>query len=215
VTDADIAAERCILERLTSLLPGIPVISEEWFASGPALAHDGRQPFVLVDPLDGTKEFLARNGEFKINLAVIAGGRPLAGAIHAPASQRVWYAGEQAYTADAAPDSPVRGFALVSRSHRDAKTDHFLDELPIGERRVLGSSLKFCEIAEGAADLYPRLGPTMDWDVAAGDAILTATGGRIETPHGARLLYGKAAVGYRNEGFVAWGAVRSGRPHMI
>jgi len=209
-----------ILEQLASLLPRIPALSEEKAASGQIPQIGDR--FVVIDPLDGTKEFLDRNGEFTINIAVIERGKPVAGAVYAPTLQRLWFAGTAAYAAEAAPGAAVEHFvhqrtirtrqppeeglvALVSRSHMDPSTEHFLTRLPVIECRALGSSLKFCAIAEGAADLYPRLAPTMEWDTAAGHAIVAAAGGRVETVHGTALLYGKKDLGFRNEGFVAWG----------
>lgn len=223
LTAADLAAEEVIAAGLARDFPGIPVISEE---AAPAAAGLGAQgeTFLLVDPLDGTKEFLSRNGEFTVNIAIVAGGRPRAGVVYAPALGRLWLGAAgagaevaevppQAGTLGGAPRRPIRVrprpatglVAVASRSHLDQETQAFLATLPIADRRFRGSSLKFCLIAEGEADVYPRFGPTMEWDTAAGHAVLEAAGGRVTTPEGAPLLYGKAAAGYRNGAFIAWG----------
>ena len=183
--------------------------------------------FFLVDPLDGTREFLARNGEFTINVALIEGCAPVAGAVYAPASGRLWFAGEAAFFCEALvgddlPDetlwrrlrtrsAPPRWVALASRSHGDPETEAFLAQLPIGECRTAGSSLKFCVIAEGGADVYPRFAPTMEWDTAAGDAVLRAAGGVVLDASGEPLAYGKVGAGLRNGGFVAWGDANAAR----
>ena len=169
------------------------------------------EPFVLVDPLDGTREFIAKRDEFTINIAVIAKGRPIAGAVYAPALGQLWYSGAESFRLDVAPGSdigqedqahpikvrsPPSGgyFAVVSRSHSDPATEAFLARLSLLDRRPMGSSLKFCRIAEGSADLYVRLGPTHEWDTAAGDAILSAAGGQVVDRSGTRLRYGKTEV---------------------
>ena len=220
VCDADERAEVMILKGLSERLPRIPVVAEE-------AASRGEKPlcgraFILVDPVDGTREFLSRNGEFTINIGLILDGIPRAGAVYAPALERLWVAGEHAYTCHVAPgaplppaserrpikvrDIPAGGLtALASRSHADEKTQAFLANLPIAECRSAGSSLKFCIVAEGEADVYPRFGPTMEWDTAAGDAILRAAGGRVLDEDGVALKYGKADAQYRNGAFVAWG----------
>jgi len=219
VTLADERAEEFLLEGLARLLPGVPVIAEESVAKGVVPAHGAA--FLLVDPLDGTREFIARSGEFTVNVALIDNGAPVAGAIGAPALSRLWRGGGTAFTASAprgfpvAPDvwrpiavrkRPAEGLrALASRSHGDPETERFLAGLPIAERIAAGSSLKFCRLAEGVADVYPRFGPTMEWDIAAGDAVLTAAGGAVTTPDGARMLYGKRQEDYRSGPFVAWG----------
>ena len=174
-----------------------------------------------MDPLDGTREFLAGNGEFTINVALIESGAPIAGAVYAPAIGRLWVGGDTAFACEARlgaelPDegsrrriqtrrAPASLVALVSRSHLDPKSDSFLKGLPIGETRFAGSSLKFCLIAEGLGDVYPRFAPTMEWDTAAGDAVLRAAGGAVLDPSGRPLLYGKAESGLRNGPFIAWG----------
>jgi len=219
VTAADERAEAIIRQRLRLLAAPIPIVAEEATAAGEAIEIGER--FVLVDPLDGTREFVARNGEFTINVALVAGGAPIAGAVYAPALERLWFGGEAAFACPApvgadlppaaawralrvrsAPESLV---ALASRSHGDPATEAFLRRLPIRERRSAGSSLKFCVIAEGEGDVYPRFAPTMEWDTAAGDAVLRAAGGVVLAAEGGPLLYGKVATGLRNGGFVAWG----------
>ncbi len=211
VTDADEQAEAIILARLQALFPDIPVVAEESAARGECPAIGGR--FILVDPLDGTKEFINRNGEFTVNIALIEDGRPVAGVVYAPAIDAL-FAG-----ADAVAWREVGGVrsnirvrtppeagltALCSRSHPDPKSDAFLAALPIAERIEAGSSLKLCRIAEGVADIYPRFGPTMEWDIAAGHAVLAAAGGSVLKPDGATMPYGKTETGFRNEAFVAW-----------
>ena len=222
VTDADLAAERLILERLADAFPEIPVIAEERVSAGHVPELGTR--FFMVDPLDGTREFIAGRHEFTINIAMIENGRPLAGAIYAPLLKRVWFGGDASYTLavapgaefDAAearrmrvrPPAPAGLVALVSRSHNDPDTEAYLTRLPVAERRYLGSSLKFCWIAEGSADVYARLGETREWDTAAGHAILAAAGGAVSTPDGAPLLYGDANGGFRRLAFVAVGGFR-------
>lgn len=220
VCDADERAEAIILAGLAVRVPGIPVIAEEAASRGEK-PRCGRA-FILVDPVDGTREFLHRNGEFTINIALILDGVPRAGAVYAPAISQLWMAGTRAYACHVEPGAPLpriadrrviavranpqKGLtALASRSHADAETEVFLASLPIAERRSAGSSLKFCTIAEGAADVYPRFGPTMEWDTAAGDAVLRAAGGAVLDEVGTALLYGKAQNQYRNGPFVAWG----------
>jgi 3'(2'),5'-bisphosphate nucleotidase len=221
VTAADERAEEIIRDRLLQWAPSIPMIGEEGVAAGAPLEVGAL--FFLVDPLDGTKEFIARNGEFTVNVALIASGAPIAGAVYAPASHRLWFAGDVAYfcetpAGEEIPDprqwrrlrtrpAPARLVALASRSHGDAQTETFLARLPIAERKSAGSSLKFCLIAEGGADVYPRFAPTMEWDTAAGDAVLRAAGGIVLDAAHAPLAYGKVATGLRNGGFVAWGDV--------
>jgi 3'(2'), 5'-bisphosphate nucleotidase len=220
VTEADERVEAYLLDALARDLPGVPIIAEEMASRGGTAAHGGA--FLLIDPIDGTREFVARRNEFTINLAMIVDGAPVAGAISAPAQGRVWFAGSESHTADAAPGgalppaqdwrrietrkAPAAGLtALVSRSHLDDDTIAFLARLPIAERMSIGSSLKFCAIAEGIADVYPRFGRTMEWDTAAGDAILRAAGGVVLDPSGASLRYDKSGDSYRNGAFVAWG----------
>ncbi|WP_246731416.1 3'(2'),5'-bisphosphate nucleotidase CysQ [Methylocapsa sp. S129] len=220
VTIADEKAEELILGLLRAGASTVPIIAEESMARGVQTAI-GRS-FILVDPLDGTREFIAGNGEFTINIALVRDEVPIAGAVYAPALTRLWFGGERAFVCEAAVGAPLpeKSFwrpiqtrpaparaliALASRSHCDPATEAFLAKLPIGERRSAGSSLKFCALAEGAADVYPRFAPTMEWDTAAGDAVLRAAGGVVLAVEGGALLYGKKASGLRNGGFVAWG----------
>jgi 3'(2'), 5'-bisphosphate nucleotidase len=213
VTAADKIAEGIILDGLRYLLPGVPVLSEE--SAAPAAL--GRS-FVLVDPLDGTREFLAGRDEYTVNIALVQDGRPTAGIIAAPACGFIWRgiagqgaeriamdrAGLIAGTAVAIrtrpmPENPV---ATVSRSHLDLASENFLSRWQNVTRISCGSALKFCWLAEGSADIYPRLAPTSEWDIAAGHAILAAAGGALTTPRGGSVVYGKA--GSRVPGFIAW-----------
>jgi 3'(2'),5'-bisphosphate nucleotidase len=219
VCDADLAAEHLLLEGLRARLPSIPVISEEAASRGeiPAIG----ETFILVDPLDGTREFLSANGEFTVNIALIERGIPVVGAVYAPAVARLWLgAGADAWCCDVAPGAtlpPVAErtamhgripsgqlVALVSRSHQDPTTEEFLARMTVGGRKMAGSSLKFCLLAQGDADIYPRCSPTMQWDVAAGDAVLRAAGGLVVDAFGRPFRYGPGADGYRNGPFVAW-----------
>ncbi len=229
VSEADEAAEAVILAGLASEAPDVPVLAEEAAARGVKPALDGR--FILVDPLDGTKEFIGGNGDFTVNVALVEDGWPTVGAVYAPARRRLWWTdGLRAEVADVAPGerladardrrpilcraAPADGYvALASRSHGDAATEAFLERLPIRTRRGAGSSLKFCAVAEGEADVYPRFGPTMEWDTAAGHAVLRAAGGTVLTLDGGPLRYGKAASDYRNGGFVAWGDPGAAEAH--
>jgi 3'(2'), 5'-bisphosphate nucleotidase len=222
VTLADHLAEAIIVERLAALAPDIAVVAEEAAAAG-VTPVVGRR-FFLVDPLDGTREFIARNGEFTINIGLVEDGRPIAGAVYAPAVEKIWFGGRRAFMARAetgarlaAPEdwrglktraAPERLTALASRSHCDPDTESFLARLGVAERVSAGSSIKFCVVAEGQADVYPRFAPTMEWDTAAGDAVLRAAGGAVLQLDGAPLVYGKAAQAFRNGGFVCWGDPR-------
>jgi 3'(2'), 5'-bisphosphate nucleotidase len=219
VSVADEAANAVILEGLSRLLPGVPVVSEEAHTTPSALPAG----FILVDPLDGTREFLAGRDEFTVNVGVIVNGSPKIGIIAAPALGLVWRgvvgrgaerlrlaAGAASHQAlERSPihtrRRPARGFAVVvSRSHFDARTDAFLNRLPVTDRTPCGSSLKFARIAEGSADLYGRLAQTCEWDVAAGHAILAAAGGVVTTPDGAELAYGRTSD-FHISAFIAWG----------
>jgi 3'(2'),5'-bisphosphate nucleotidase len=222
VCEADDLAERVILDALSVRLPQWRVIAEESASRG-VIPVCGRG-FLLVDPLDGTKEFLGRNGEFTVNIALIVDHTPRAGAVYAPALEKLWFGGERAYACDAKPGAPLPApayrrelhvrpvpahgiVALTSRSHLENETEALLSAHDVVERRAIGSSLKFCLIAEGLGDLYPRFGPTMEWDVAAGEAVLRAAGGQVLSPEGEPLIYGKKPEGYRNGPFVAWGGI--------
>ncbi len=215
VTAADEEAEEYILRHLGEAAPGIPVIAEESAAAG-RLPDIGSGPFFLVDPLDGTREFIGRNGEFTVNIALVERGVPVAGVVFAPAIGRLFW-GSEAGAFEMAPgnvETPIRTRtpapsalkAVASRSHRDADTDRFLQRHGVKDIVSAGSSLKFCVLAAGEADLYPRMAPTMEWDTAAGHAVLLAAGGRVtlddeHTP----LAYGKSGDGFRNPNFIAWG----------
>ncbi|WP_433740642.1 3'(2'),5'-bisphosphate nucleotidase CysQ [Pseudomonas putida] len=203
VTEADERAEALILQALAVRTPQIPVISEEAAAAG-QVPEVGRR-FWLVDPLDGTKEFINRNGEFTVNIALIDKGEPVLGVVLAPALDRL-FAGargcgafiEQASKRQAIECRTVsqEGLDVVaSRSHGDAEAlDKFLDGRRVRSLKSAGSSLKICLVAAGEADLYPRLGRTMEWDIAAGHAVLAAAGGQILTLAGEALVYGKAGL---------------------
>lgn len=217
VTAADIAAETVIEEGLAHFAPDIPLVAEE-------AASEGRIPdisggrFWLVDPLDGTREFISRNGEFTVNIALIENGRPVLGIIHAPALG-LTYTGAASLgatfrkTGEATPrritvrPASVEGVTIVaSRRHGDPEAiDRLLRGHPVSDRKTTGSSLKFCLVASGDADVYPRFGRTMEWDTAAGQAVLEAAGGRVTDAHGTPLTYGKA--GFENPPFIAWGGL--------
>jgi 3'(2'), 5'-bisphosphate nucleotidase len=221
VTAADHAAEAVILEGLARVLPGMAVVSEE--AAATALPADLPGSFVLVDPLDGTRELLAGRDEFTVNIGIVAGGRPRLGIVATPAQGIVWRgiegrgaerlqlpAGAPAAaaqrTAIRARPCPRSGLvAAVSRSHLDPQTEALLARLPVAERFARGSAVKFCQLAEGTADIYPRLSPTCEWDVAAGHAVLVAAGGTVTAPDGAPLSYGRISEKFRVAAFVAWG----------
>jgi len=212
VTQADEHAEKVILRHLAELTPHIPVISEEQVAKG-RIPTFGTM-FWLVDPLDGTKEFIQRNGEFTVNIALVSAGRPTLGVVLAPALKRLFAGaeGEGARVEDASGQRPIvcrsvppEGMTVVaSRSHGDARSlDGFLAGRKVATQINAGSSLKFCLVAAGEADLYPRLGRTMEWDTAAGHAVLRAAGGQVTTLEGKDLRYGKP--GLYNPHFVASG----------
>jgi 3'(2'), 5'-bisphosphate nucleotidase len=213
VTEADLAAERIIVAMLEAAYPAIPVISEE------RVEAEGLPPaaprFWAVDPLDGTREFIAKNGEFAVCIALVEDGRPVLGVVHGPAKGLTYAAcGPGTATRRRAGGSaePINarrpaadGLVVVhSRSHENSRRlAEFLTGLPVKERVKCGSALKFGVLAAGEADLYPRFGTTMEWDTAAGQAILEAAGGHVETRDGAVLGYGKP--GLKNDGFLAWG----------
>jgi 3'(2'), 5'-bisphosphate nucleotidase len=222
VTDADDAAEAVILAGLRKLTPGTPVVAEELAARGEA-PEIGDGPFWLVDPLDGTREFIERNGEFTVNIALIEHGRPVLGIVLAPALEVAWLgAPDGARRFDrlhpegkairARPVPKVSPLVLVSRNHREPSVDVWLKQQVAPETKTVGSSLKFCQIAEGAADFYPRFAAISEWDTAAGQAVLEAAGGAVlswdgpaDRPNiGAALHYGKPD--FRNLPFLARGA---------
>ena len=213
VTEADRAAEAVILAGLARLAPAIPVVAEEQ-AAAMGLPTDAARRFFLVDPLDGTREFLKRNGEFTVNIALIEDGRPTLGTVHLPALGLTYRGADgEAHAIDAAGRRAIRARAaspegltvLISRSHLDKEaTDAFMKTIAVKETVIAGSSLKFGRIAEGRGDLYVRLGRTMEWDTAAGHAVLEAAGGSVRTMDGASLGYGKP--GFENPHFLARGA---------
>ena len=217
VTEADQAAEAIIVAALRELTPNIPVVAEEEVAAG----HQpdvGPGPFWLVDPLDGTREFISRNGDFTVNIGLIRDGAPALGTIFVPAKEEIYTAAGPGRVSRRRGSGPVEAIsarvpasdglvAMVSRSHASAETDDFLAEFDIKERIDAGSSLKFCRLAEGAADLYPRLGRTMEWDTAAGHAILVCAGGSVSRLDGTPLRYGKS--GFENPHFLARGRTPS------
>lgn len=223
VTAADTRAEAVILEALAKVMPGVPVLAEESFSAG--FRPDIEREFLLVDPVDGTKEFINRNGEFTINIALISGRVPVAGCVYAPALKRIYLGGRAGLTGDAAPGSrlddatlaPLKArlmpeterVAVMSRSHADERTRAFALSQGAAAAVNAGSSLKFCLVAEGKADLYPRFGPTMEWDTGAGHAVLIAAGGSVTGPDGSPFLYGKTEQGYLNGSFVARGRLPS------
>ncbi len=211
VTDADEEAEKLILAELAKEFPGVPVVAEEEAAAG-RIAKVGSR-FFLVDPVDGTKEFVKRGGEFTVNIGEIVDGRPVAGVVFAPAIGRLFVGGEGdgafelhggEIRAIAARVPAADGLVAVSsRSHPDAKTAEYLGRLNIKGQTNAGSSLKFCLVAAGEADIYPRAGTTMEWDTAAGHAVLAAAGGGVTDWNGAPFVYGKP--GFENGPFIARG----------
>lgn len=213
LTAADLAAHRCIVEGLRALTPQLPVLSEE---SPPAAIAARRQwrTFWLVDPLDGTREFIKRNGEFTVNIALVDDGIARFGVIQQPVTGALWHGapGAGAFRRNGATDIAIRARIpaaaplriAASRSHRDGRTQAMLDALPGSEVVGCGSSLKFCRIAEGAIDLYPRFGPTSEWDTAAGQAIVEAAGGAVLDPRGRPLRYNQRDT-LLNGDFVALG----------
>lgn len=223
VTEADEKAEALILQALNRLAPEVPVLAEEAVAAGHIPEIGDR--FFLVDPLDGTKEFINKRGEFTVNIALIEHGRPVMGVVFAPALDRLFVADSvaSAWQAHAKPGSDVPPVserapmrirsvsggltAIASKSHRTPETDAFLENFDIAEIISAGSSLKFCLIAAGEADLYPRMGRTMEWDTGAGQAVVEAAGGRVLQEDGAPLLYGKTGRGYDNPHFIVYGDV--------
>ena len=223
VTEADLAADRIIAEGLARLAPQVPALSEERVDQAKP-PYDGS--FFLIDPLDGTKEFVAGRGEFTVNLALVTNGTPLLGIIGAPALGLIWRGlvgrgAERLTTTDTSVAElihtrtlPKRGdpwIVAVSRSHGDSRTEAFIAERPGAIRQALGSAVKFGRVAEGGADIYPRLAPTCEWDVAAGHAVVTAAGGRITDGQGADLQFGRGRQSFKGQQgfivpeFIAWG----------
>ncbi|WP_375592703.1 3'(2'),5'-bisphosphate nucleotidase CysQ [Algihabitans albus] len=222
VTEADEACEAFLLDALAKLTPDIPVVSEEAAAQDGLPDIDVDQAFWLVDPLDGTREFISRNGEFTVNVALIKEHRPVAGVVHAPAMAMTWCGGfddegrgHASFSETDRPPMPIEArpapdageTVVASRRHGSGEElEGFLAARKIAQRVTAGSSLKFCLLASGKADLYPRFGRTMEWDTAAGQAVLAAAGGRVETLDGQPLRYGKA--GFANPNFIAYGRTR-------
>jgi len=207
---ADTTSESLIVERLRHAFPKIPIISEERIQDDSA-----RNNFFLVDPVDGTAEFIGGGREYCINIALIEKGRPVASVIAAPALNRIWIAGETAYEADIATldwstistsiDQTDRLIALTSSRYGDEETEAYLATLPVTERRLISSAIKFGLIASGEADLYVRLGRTMEWDTAAGDHVLARAGGITLDSDGLPLTYGRRSQAYANGAFMALG----------
>ena len=202
LTAADKASHEVIVDGLQQAFPDIPILSEEG-ASVPYLERKGWTQFWLVDPLDGTKEFVKRNGEFTVNIALIREGAPVLGVVYVPAQDKMYcgVVGSGATRVDSngnikkihvrSPDMEQGLTVVMSRSHPSAELEAYLKGIKVAEALPVGSSLKLCVVAEGLADLYPRLGPTMEWDTAAGHAVVLAAGGQVETPEGEALKYNK------------------------
>lgn len=208
LTLADLAAHRVLAAGLLQLTPDIPVVSEEDAASQNLRQVSTR--FWLIDPLDGTKEFVARNGEFTVNVALIEHGQPVLGVVFAPALDLAYAGGKHlgAFCERDGVRAPIHVAAwgqvvrvVASKSHLNAETEQFIARLGAHELVQAGSSLKFCRVAEGSADVYPRLAPTCEWDTAAAQAVLEAAGGVVTNLQGAPLAYGKADV--LNPSFIA------------
>jgi 3'(2'), 5'-bisphosphate nucleotidase len=214
LTEADRASHACIVAALRALTPDTPILSEE-SATTPWSERSGWSEYWLVDPLDGTKEFIKRNGEFTVNIALISGHEAVLGVVHVPADQRCFFgyrdggAFEQPHDGKAAPisvtaraESPVR--VVGSRSHRGASLDAYLEKLGDYVMVPMGSSLKLCLVANGSADIYPRLGPTSEWDTAAAQAVVEAAGGRVTQLDGRPLQY-NAKADILNPHFLVFG----------
>jgi 3'(2'), 5'-bisphosphate nucleotidase len=209
VTICDRAAEQIILRALADCAAGIPIIAEEEVAAGRIPAHG--DTYFLVDPLDGTKEFIRGGDDYTVNIGLIVGGQPRLGVVHQPAIDKLWagIVGDGAFVEEGGERRSIhtRGLgdtraAIASKSHYNQATDDYLAEaIGLCEHVSVGSSLKFCVVAEGGADIYPRLSPTSEWDTAAGHAVLLAAGGRVDGLDGLPLAYGKAA--FLNRGFCA------------
>ncbi len=228
VTAADLEAEQVILSALAEIAPDVQVISEEAASAGDVANAADR--FFLVDPLDGTKEFINKNSDFTVNIGLIQDGFPVFGLIYAPAHAEFYatLSPDEVVRAPLDPSAATPAFndleieeittrtpangsltAVTSRSHLDPATERFLVDHNISQTRAAGSSIKFCLLANGQADVYPRLAPTMEWDTAAGDAILRAAGGVVVDESHVPLRYGKKGADYRNPSFIAWGRAPS------
>ncbi len=199
LTAADLAAHHCIVQGLERLTPDIPVLSEESAQDVPTLVRRQWRRMWLVDPLDGTREFVKRNGEFTVNIALINEGIPVLAVVQAPVTGMVWHAwrGHGAFRRDGATDVRLQTRTpampplqvAASRSHRDPRTESVMQRMGPVDTIALGSSLKFCRLAEGAMDVYPRFGPTSEWDTAAGQCVLEAAGGAVIDLQGRPLRY--------------------------
>lgn len=222
VTEADQRAEKLILAELAKVEPGLKVIAEESVSEGHIPEHGTR--FALVDPVDGTREFINKRGEFTVNIGIIEHGKPVMGVVFAPALKRLFVAESpfEGWEAEVTSGAPVPGpearkllsvrkapkaglTAIASASHRSKETNAFLKTQNVAEIISAGSSLKFCLIAAGEADLYPRHGRTMEWDTAAGHAVAQAAGAKVTRLDGAPLTYSKTERGYDNPHFIVWG----------
>jgi 3'(2'), 5'-bisphosphate nucleotidase len=212
VTEADEAAEIIIEAALRKLTPDLPIVGEEAFSAG-FVPEDCGASFWLVDPVDGTREFIRGGDDYTVNIALVRGHQVQLGIVATPANGRIWLGGvglgadiiepdgtRRAISARAQPAKPV---VLMSASHLDDETKAFVAALGPVEPLQIGSSLKFCVVAEGRADIYPRFGPTSEWDTAAGHAVVLGAGGSVQTPDGTPLLYGKTA--FKNGAFIARG----------
>jgi 3'(2'), 5'-bisphosphate nucleotidase len=214
LTAADMAAHRCILAGLERLSPGIPVLSEESAQEVPAALRRQWRRMWLVDPLDGTREFVKRNGEFTVNIALIEDGEAVLGVVQAPVTGALWHAqrGVGAFRREGDRDVAIRTRVpatpplrvAASRSHRDARTEAVLARMGEIEPVGVGSSLKFCRLAEGSMDVYPRFGPTSEWDTGAGQCVLEAAGGAVLDPRGRPLRYNQRET-ILNGDFIALG----------
>ncbi len=229
VTVADRESEAEILAHVRRVLGNIPVVAEESISKG-LVDFNPARPFIVVDPIDGTKEFIEGRTEFTVNLALVENRKPVLGVIYAPALETLYVGGGgEAFGGWLDPGEPLaalrgrralrcrapdenRIIAVASRKHLDPATRAYLDKLPGAECIYRGSSIKFCIIADGQADLYPRLDPISEWDTAAGQAILEAAGGSLEGLDGKPFIYGKIETGFLNAGFIARGLPRADEP---
>lgn len=222
VTEADRAAHELISERLTALTPDIPVLSEESASAG-FEQRAGWTRLWLVDPLDGTKEFISRNGEFTVNIALVENGRPVLGVVYVPVTGTSYFGcqGRGAHkqlggcamrAINVRAYSGTRPIVVASRSHANPEIKLFLDEVGAHDIVSMGSALKFCLVAEGTADVYPRLGPTMEWDTAAAQCVVECAGGRVTDLRGRPLSYNKPDL--HNPWFVVDAGGYDWRPHL-
>ena len=217
LTAADLAAHRCIVDALARITPDIPVLSEESAHEVPTAMRRQWTRLWIVDPLDGTREFVKRNGEFTVNIALIEDGVAVWGIVQAPVTGVLWHGGAVlgAFRREGSRDVPLRVRrpataplrVAASRSHRDGRTQAFIDRMGETEPVGLGSSLKFCKLAEGSLDVYPRFGPTSEWDTAAGQCVLEGAGGAVLDPQGRPFRYNQRER-ILNGDFIALGDVQ-------